>query len=302
LKKKPKLLVIGDNCFDITVKSDFGFTKDRNFIPEYYVSKPAGTGVNFAVSFSELGGSAVYYTPISKDSFGREISNFLSEKGVDISGKRSDLPTALIIAVVNSEGERTTFALIKGTSYTEISLKEFVQADLTEFDGIYISGGINTEVETGEEVLKIAKFAKERYKKLYFDPQIRIGREIPGFIEISKEISELSDILFANEEEISNMGEGIFKNRIIIEKRGKNGAAVFKNGREIFSVPGLRVRAKDTTGAGDAFNAAFLLNFLSGGSLEDSLIFGNKAGAVSVSKEGAYSPSFEEVENFDYEE
>ncbi len=58
------------------------------------------------------------------------------------------------------------------------------------------------------------------------------------------------------------------------------------------------MQTKDTTGAGDVFNAAFLLNFLSGGSLEDSLIFGNKAGAFSVSKEGAYSPSFEEVKNF----
>ncbi len=238
MRKKPKLLVIGDNCFDITVKSDFNFAKDRNFIPEYYISKPAGTGVNFAVSFSGLGGSADYFTPISKDSFGEEILNFLLKKGVGVLGKRSDLPTALIIAVVSGKGERATFALIKGTSYTEISFEELAHANLSGFEGVYVSGGINTEAGTGKEVLKIAKFLKEKGKKLFFDPQIRIGREIPGFIEISKEISKLSDIVFANDEEISYMGQGVFKNKITVEKRGENGAAIFEDGKEIFSVPG----------------------------------------------------------------
>ncbi len=300
MKKNVKLLVIGDNCFDITIKSesDFDFLKDRNFIPDYYVSKPAGTGVNFAVSFSRLGGNTVYFTPVSRDSFGKEIKFFLSENGVKVTGKDSPLNTALIVAIVNNDGERTTFALIKNTSYTEISSEELKKTDLSDFDGIYISGGINTEPKVYEEMLKITDELMKSGKKIYFDPQIRIGKEIPGFTEVSERIACKSDIIFANSVEISNMKPDIFKNKFVVEKRGEKGAAVFKNGKEIFSVNGMKVAVKDTTGAGDVFNAAFLLSYLSGSSLEDSLKFANAAGAISVSVSGAYSPYAEEVESF----
>ncbi len=298
MKKKVKLLVIGDNCFDITIKSKFDFQKDRNFLPEYYVSKPAGTGVNFAVSFSRLSGNAVYFTPISFDSFGNEIKNFLLKNGVKIGASTSKLNTALIVALVNESGERTTFALIKNASYTDISLKEFANLDLSNFDGVYISGGINTEPEVFGEILRIVDRIKESSGKLYFDPQIRIGKGIPGFVEISNRIAEKSDIIFANDEEVEVIDGGILKNRIVVEKRGEKGAAVFENGKEISRIGGIKVSVVDTTGAGDVFDAAFLVQYLSGVSIEDSLKFANIAGAISVSKSGAYAPFVSEVEGF----
>ncbi len=298
MKKVPELLVIGDNCFDITVKSDFDFSKDKNFLPDRYITKPAGTGVNFAVSFSRMGGKSAYFTPLSEDSFGREIANFLSTNSIKITGKTSSRRTALIIALVNEKGDRTTFALIKNTSYTDISLEEIAQTDLSGFDGVYISGGINTEAETGKEVLKIAQFLKAHDKKIFFDPQIRIGKEISGFVKVSEEIAQISDIVFANEEELSYISPNIFNGKFVVEKRGEKGAAIFEHGKEVVETDGIKVSVRDTTGAGDVFNAAFLFCFLSGCSTEESLKFANAAGAISVSKNGVYSPSFGEVERF----
>ena len=42
----------------------------------------------------------------------------------------------------------------------------------------------------------------------------------------------------------------------------------------------------DATGAGDAFNAGFLVRWLDGGTLTDCLGFGNRVGAASTLKAG----------------
>ena len=70
-----------------------------------------------------------------------------------------------------------------------------------------------------------------------------------------------------------------------------------KDGR-ILRCEGFRVRAVDTTGAGDSFNAGFLRAVLRGEPPERCLLWGNAAGAVCVQHEGGASrcPAPEEAE------
>jgi sugar/nucleoside kinase (ribokinase family) len=50
--------------------------------------------------------------------------------------------------------------------------------------------------------------------------------------------------------------------------------------------PGQRVRAVDTTGAGDAFNGGYLAELIRGGSAAECLRAGNEAGARSTRRAG----------------
>ncbi len=297
--KMCSVLVIGDNCFDITVKGSLSLKEDRNFIPESFHTTPAGTGINFAVAFARVGGVVKYITPISKDSFGTEIRRFLSKENVPFAEFKTNKRTAIIIAFVGDEGKRTTFALIKDSAYTDIKFETFKKYFSKEKDlisGVYISGGILTEHYVQEELLKVVDFVRKSNIKVFFDPQIRIGMEIPDFIRTSNEIAKLSDVVLGNKEELKYID--LPKDSLIVEKQGKNGALIIKNRKEMYRVFGIKVNAVDTTGAGDVFNAAFLYAYLKNTALAKALELANLAAAFSVTKLGTYFPTISEIRKF----
>lgn len=76
---------------------------------------------------------------------------------------------------------------------------------------------------------------------------------------------------------------------ITIIKIGEAGAVWVAPNREIH-VEAPRVKAIDTTGAGDSFNAGFLVAWLRGGSPERCLTLGNKVGAASTKTAGGIHP------------
>ena len=75
------------------------------------------------------------------------------------------------------------------------------------------------------------------------------------------------------------------RHAITIVKQGDNGATWIAPDREIH-FPAPRVKVVDTTGAGDAFNAGFLVAWLAGQSPAQCLAAGNKIGAQSTLKAG----------------
>ena len=72
---------------------------------------------------------------------------------------------------------------------------------------------------------------------------------------------------------------------ITIVKLGAQGAVWLAPNRDIH-VPAPRVKAIDTTGAGDAFNAGFLVAWMNGKTPEQCLAAGNKVGAASTRQAG----------------
>lgn len=72
---------------------------------------------------------------------------------------------------------------------------------------------------------------------------------------------------------------------IVIVKQGENGAMWLAPDRDIH-FPAPRVNVVDTTGAGDAFNAGFLVAWLRGKPPVECLAAGNKVGAASTERAG----------------
>jgi ribokinase len=52
-------------------------------------------------------------------------------------------------------------------------------------------------------------------------------------------------------------------------------------------VPGVKVKAVDTTAAGDVFNGALAVALSEGKDLKEAVIFANKAASISVTRLGA---------------
>jgi len=77
-----------------------------------------------------------------------------------------------------------------------------------------------------------------------------------------------------------------FKCRLIATTLGPLGVLAW-DGRAFFLSPAFRVRAIDTTGAGDVFHGGFLYGLITGWSLQEILEFSNAAAALNCTASGA---------------
>ena len=82
-----------------------------------------------------------------------------------------------------------------------------------------------------------------------------------------------------------NIPEWRKRNAITVIKLGDQGAVWLTPDRDIL-VPAPKVKAIDTTGAGDSFNAGFLVAWMNGKPPEQCLAAGNKIGAASTRTAG----------------
>jgi ribokinase len=93
--------------------------------------------------------------------------------------------------------------------------------------------------------------------------------------------------------------QNIYKQTVILT-RGEHGCSYLNpiNG-ELCTIPAIPVQVVDTTGAGDAFNAALCYGFSTGLTLEQTIQFAVKAASLSVTKFGAQNgmPTYMELSN-----
>jgi ribokinase len=73
----------------------------------------------------------------------------------------------------------------------------------------------------------------------------------------------------------------------VILKLGAKGAAVARRGAPVRRIEPFRVRAVDSTAAGDAFNGALAVALAEGVELEEAVRFANAAGALCCTAAGA---------------
>jgi ribokinase len=87
--------------------------------------------------------------------------------------------------------------------------------------------------------------------------------------------------------------------RTVIVKLGEQGCLLL-NDQGSRHFPGYKVEVRDTTAAGDTFNAALAVALAEGRAIEKAIPFANAAAAISVTRLGAQAsaPGRAEVEEF----
>lgn len=115
------------------------------------------------------------------------------------------------------------------------------------------------------------------------------------------EILCLADIFFPNQREAGAMRHwmGELSGTMLVTKQGAHGSEVQWQGERV-SHPGFRVEARETTGAGDCFDAGFLSAWLEGRPLTECLRVGDACGALSTREMGGIEgmPTKQQLEEF----
>lgn len=286
-----------------------------------YIKNPGGAVANVAIALKRLGVDSVFCGKLGNDDFGLFLERVLEENGVEIACREKTDRAITTLAFVNlyEDGNRTfTFARKPGAdmllSKKDIKVSAIKNADYIHAGCCSMSEGparkaTEYALELGHKLGKIVSFDVNYRNLQWKSPEAcseQMKKVLP-FVDLLK-VSDEEIFLFGGEKAIPKLMQK-YSVSLVAVTCGEKPAKVFWNGESIeCSVP--RVKAVDTTGAGDSFWAAFLaqlikngiadLNRLNRNVLEDALSWATAAGSMTVMKYGAIPalPSLEELELF----
>jgi ribokinase len=292
---------------------DFVVTVDRLPVPgetvlgRNFQMIPGGKGANQACAAGKIGGSAVATRMVGcagYDLFADHLKASLSAAGVDVThihATRSQ-PTGVALIWVDREGQNS---IVVASGANHRLLPSEVEAMRPVFRGArFALFQLETPLETVAGALRVAR---EEGAATILDPAP--AQPLPPGLLASV------DILTPNESEAGILlGRGAARVTLdeapalagallglgpksVVLKLGEAGCFWFDGARSVHA-PGFRVKAVDTTAAGDTFNGALAVALAEGRAIEDALRFANAAAALSVTRLGAQAsiPSRAEVD------
>ena len=262
-----------------------------------------GDTCNFIVSVARLGGRGGYICKLGSDVFGNSFLNLLRREGIDTTNVLIEEGgfTGVNFILLRKGGGHEFVYFRKGSAashFTPLDLRIDYLKSAKVFHTSGISMGISETCR--ETVFKAMEIIKDSGKMFTFDINFRPKLWRPdvarSFIERAV---DAADIVFASLEDLTLL-YGVTDYRTIVEKLstkekifavklGSEGCAIYAHGSWI-KVPGFKVEAVDTTGAGDAFDGAFVVGFLEGMDLVQLGRFANAVGALTTTGLGAIPP------------
>lgn len=273
-----------------------------------------GDTSNFIVAVARLGGKAGYICRIGDDEFGESFLDLWCREGVDTSQvivEKGGFTAVYFISLLPGGGHDFTY-FRKGSAASHYSPTDLNPEYLSGLK-VFHSSGISMAISEScrETVLKAADIVKEHGGLFSFDVNFRPKLWPPQYARpFIEEAMRRADIIFVSREDVDllyNEDADKVVRRIysfakpisIIVKMGGEGCIIFDGERRIH-VSSFRVNVVDTTGAGDAFDGAFIVRLLEGKPLEEVGVFANAVGALTTTGLGAVAPipKRREVEDF----
>jgi len=251
---------------------------------------PGGSGCNTMIGVANLGGKAVFANTVGNDEYGKIFEAELSKLGVVSSLSRKEGMTGTSVIIITPDSERTMNTCL---GVCRLFTKEDVDEKLLSESKVFHTTGylIDTAPEAGYHVLKLAKKHGLIISFDLADPfLIRAKRD-----ELRKIVEDYADIAFLNKEE-AKLFTGKEPDEALKEIAGMCRTAVIKLGAEgslishegkVYRIPGVRVNAVDTTGAGDMYAAGLLFGITNGYSVEQAGKIASYAAAKVVEVVGA---------------
>jgi ribokinase len=251
LRKMPQMIcALGDLLLDVIVRLDGPIAEDTDTYGRTRVGA-GGQAANVAAWVAVLGGSALFVGKQADDPPGRIVAAELKKRAVDMRGPEVESGTGTVVSIATPDGRRTMLS-DRGVA-PELRAEEL---DASWFEGcerLHLPAYSVLAPPIG----LAAHAAAELVPRVSLDLSSTAAIRSAGVDELQASIGRLRpDIVFANEDEAALVGE--IEAATVVVKRGARGCIVRTEGaeQEYAAVPAEVV---DSTGAGDAFAAGFLL-------------------------------------------
>lgn len=288
-----------------------------------YERNPGGAPANVLAALAKLGRRTAFIGAVGDDAFGRYLSGVLDSSGIDTDGlvHTAEAGTTLAFVHLDESGDRSfTFYRQPGADHmlrtSDIDFSRIASARVFHFGSLSM-----THEPSRTATLEAASHAKRSGVAVSYDPNLRLslwdsadtakerileGMRFANIVKLSEE-----ELLFLTGTDELERGTKLLMEQypldLLLVTRGAAGSYC-RTGKATANHAGYKVDVADTTGAGDAFLAGILYQWLNAAPdappfewtrdrLEAMLAFANAMGALAASGKGAIPsmPAIEQV-------
>jgi len=300
-----KVVVIGSLNMDLVTRAPRLPRGGETLIGQSFATVSGGKGANQAVAAARLGAEVSMVGCVGNDAYGAELRGALLAERIDcqaVSTVEDSSGVALIVVDDNSQNAIVIVAGANGSLTPQV---------IDRFDAVLQTADvIICQLEVPDATVGHAlKRGRALGKTVILNPA-PASRPLPAdwfaaidyLIPNESEASALTglsvDSLASAETAATRLiAMGVGKVIITLGAQG----SLFADGSRLEHFPAPKVKAVDTTAAGDTFVGGFAAALAAGSSEADAIRFGQVAAALSVTRAGAQPsiPTLSDVQAFE---
>lgn len=301
----PRILTVGSANIDLNARTVRVPRQGETVLEENrYDYIPGGKGANSALAVAKLGGSSIFCAKLGSDTHGARLSGIYNECGIDTRFVSTDKRERTGLAIVLTEAGGENRIIVYPGANRRLRPVDVEDAITCYPDALYMQLEIPDET-----VIAAAELAREQRVPIFVDggPARRdFPLESLGPIEVfspnEEETYTFTGIRPSSVESCLKACLALAQRveaKYYVLKLGERGVYLY-DGKYFNIIAPYNVEVVDTTAAGDAFTAAMTVEYLRSGDMKRACEFGCIAGALTVSKAGAFAsiPSLLDVRNF----
>lgn len=265
-----------------------------------------GKGANQAVAIARLGYPVSMVGKVGDDEFGQRLQQGLKTSGVNTKSLGVARRTSSGVALISTDAQgQNSIAVIPGAN------GKLIPKDVEKAGSLLRSAGmILTQLEIPLETVECLAILARRFDvPLILDPaparelSTRLLRQVKFLTPNETETAILCEV--AGDKVNPATAPGLARRLVrrgahnVIIKMGSGGAYVTAGNVEEF-LPAFKVKAVDSTAAGDAFNGGLAVALMRGENFLAAARFASAVAALSVTRMGAQPsmPSARDVDRF----
>ena len=281
------LLILGDANPDLVLTGDVepAFGQRERLLDGAHLTV-GGSGAIVACGAARLGLRVAFCGVVGDDLFGRFMRDELDRRGVDVRGLvvAPDRSTGLTVVLARPDDRAilTYEGTIGDLRAGSIDPELLAAASHVHVASYFLQGRLAPDLPALFE--RVRSNGATTSVDPNWDPSERWDGGVRGllshtdvFLPNATEAVHIAGTASVDEAVIALAASA----GLVVAKAGPDGA-VASRGAELLRAPAPGVDAVDTTGAGDSFDAGFLVSWLAGDPLERALAIANACGGLST--------------------
>jgi ribokinase len=301
---KPKICVVGSSNIDLVVKTKRLPLPGETILGGEFLMVPGGKGANQAVAAAKLGAEVYLVAKLGDDLFGTQSFENFKKEGVNtdfVSRTKKALSGVASIAV--DEAGNNSIVVTPGAN------RRLLPRDVKRAErAISACGVIVSQLEIPIKTVEYAARLAKKYDVPFIldpAPARKLGPRLLEMTDVIKpnetEAEILTGIKVSDEKTARKAAKNLLAHGVktVIITMGAKGFFMADNEVNGF-FSAKKVKAVDSTAAGDAFVGGLAFCIAQGRTILESTLFASNVAALSVTKLGAQSsmPDLKDVEKF----
>ena len=297
-----QIVVVGSLVTDLVTRLPRLPRVGETLKAEHAERHPGGKGLNQAVAAARYGAQVAMVGRVGDDAFGIELLRVLDKEGI---GRQHVTPlegatTGYAVPMVLPGGNNAIILCPEANDLVSVRSVNIAETLITSAKALILQNEIPIESS-----IAAAELARNAGVLVVANPApasrdvAQLARVSDWFIPNEVEASQLTGIKVVDVATAKSASRALLSGGVtrgVIVTMGKDGV-VWATPRASGHVRSLTVDAVDPTGAGDAFVGVFTASYVMGAPLQDAILDGVAAGALSTTRYGAQAalPCSEEI-------